>query len=194
MGKKLLSIIALLGLFIVSGYLFYTLYLSEKVEIKKEIEEVSQEIQELAHLGFGNNSHAVQLLIGFQDWLLTDRSESNAVWDLSKLALLHRTILKSYLYDMQDSKKNGVIFSKKYQQFVYNNMVRLTISLSELEKNSDIPQEELQKKYVRIKEIAKQSFQYALREFQGLKINESFLHDQLTEKIRTWQILERLVS
>ncbi len=197
-------------LFAACGWLFYR-YFKRWARIRSDRDTVVQmrkELVEYKRLGFGQESELVTILTKRlhqqkmkkraikQQWFLVASAVSEqSRMHLQRLFDLNRKMLMGYIHDVQEYKKRGVSSSDPIVRFSYDKMVRLTIALSELERqlNTSIVDGEFSKRLRRMQEITKQSILQCKDRLHGCGDDEKlFVREQLTRRIRELDQLERI--
>jgi hypothetical protein len=214
MNRKQITSIGLLIsaflLFAACGWLFYR-YFKRWARIRAErdiVVEMRKELAEYKQLGFGEDSELVAILSKRlyqqkqkkraikQQWFMV----ASAVSEQSRLHLqrlfdLNRKMLMGYIHDVQEYKKRGIPSSDPLVRFSYDKMVRLTIALSELERqiNTTMVDGEFSKRLRRMQEITKQSIMQCKDRLLACADDEQrSVREQLTRRIRELDQLERI--
>ena len=207
--KQIISIGLLIGAFLLfsaCGWLFYR-YFKRWSRIRAErdtVVEMRKELAEYKRLGFDEESELVTILSNRlyqqkmkkravkQQWFLV----ASAVSEQSRLHLqrlfdLNRKMLMGYIHDLQEYKKQGLPSSNPLVRFSYDKMARLTIALSEIERqlNTSIVDGEFSKRLRRMQEITKQSIVQCKDRLQGC-CDDEFVRIQLTRRVRELDQLE----
>lgn len=197
-------------LFAGCGWLFYH-YFKRWARIRADRDTVVQmrkELVEYKRLGFGQESELMTILTKRlyqqkqkkrnikQQWFLVASAVSEqSRMHMQRLFDLNRKMLMGYIHDVQEYKKRGVSSSDPIVRFSYDKMVRLTIALSELERqlNTSIVDGEFSKRLRRMQEITKQSIMQCKDRLCSCCDDEKlFIREQLTRRLRELDQLERI--
>ncbi len=209
--KQIVSIGLLISAFLLfsaCGWLFYR-YFKRWARIRVErdtVIEMRKELAEYKQMGFDEESELVTILSNRlyqqkmkkraikQQWFVV----VNAVSEQSRIHLkrlfdLNRKMLMGYVHDIQEYKKRGLPSSDPLVRFSYDKMARLTIALSELERqlNTTIVDGEFSKRLRRMQEITKQSILQCKDRLLACCDDEAlFVREQLTRRVRELDCLE----
>jgi len=197
-------------LFVGCGWLFYR-YLKRWARIRAErdtIIEMRKELAEYKRLGFDEDSELVTILskrihqqkqkkraIKQQWFLVASAVSEQSRAHLQRLFDLNRKMLMGYINDVQEYKKRGIPSSDPIVRFSYDKMVRLTIALSELERqlNTSMVDGEFSKRLRRMREITKQSIMQCKDRLRVCSDDEKlFVREQLTRRLQELDQLERI--
>lgn len=189
-------------------------------EQRQVIRETKKEIDEFHQLGFADNSELIQLLQGRLQ-RAQDRLEDIAhTWmalkaaqqvspvtkqHLRQVIKINKKMLLSYINDIKEYRRLGLSNSHNIIKFAHDKIVRLTIALAELERQSndisDITQNEYIQRLARMHDINKQSiahFKHELHAYNTASGNDAkkmiFAREQLTKKMRAMYQLERILE
>ncbi len=219
MGKKQIILISSFVLTITVcvpfGWLFF-LHVQQWSFINTEREKIGlikQEIAQYQQLGFAEESELIVLLrqrlhqkkmkkrARKYQWSVADSSSAHGDThvQLERLFGLNRTMLMSYMKDVQEYKKLGMPNSHTIIRFSYDKIVRLTIALSELERqlHDGSEQGEFTKRVQRMQDITNQSIvQYkdALQQCGDDTKKSTFLRMQLTARMKELDMLDAVKS
>lgn len=199
-------------LFVGCGWLFYR-YFKRWARIRAErdvVREMRKELAEYQRLGFGKESELVAILTKRlqqqkmkkraikQQWFwITHAVSEQSRPHLERLFDLNKKMLMGYMQDLQEYKKQGIPASASIVRFSYDKIVRLTIALSELERQltSAAINGEFSQRLRRMQEITKQSICHCkslLRKCSHADEHAQFVRMQLTRRVRELDQLERV--
>ncbi len=193
---------------------------------REAVQQVRHELTEYQGLGFDEETELIALLqkrLQYQrmrkravkyEWKIAHNTNESDREHLQKLFDLNKKMLAGYVQDLQEYRKLGMPTSCDIIRFSYDKMVRLTIALSELERQlaacpiggcegvlvADGAEGEFGKRVRRMKEITTQSIaQYkdALRVYydEGVDTQDpriQFLRTQLTARVKQMNQLDTI--
>ncbi len=195
------------------GYMFVqrrTVLEAERQKIRK----LQREVAEFERLGFNEDTQLMRSLREREVWLSNKRKALEGQWflpaksnsqDLCNPATIvqmyqvTKNALRTYVNDIQQYRKKGVVLDSTEVQFAYDKIVRLTIALAQLDQqrsNSDDLVDEMFyhdcfERLERMREITNLSIAHAKQKLQKYRENGTkethaitqLLREQLTQKI-----------
>ncbi len=162
-------------------------------EQKEHAYTIDREIVSMQALGFAPESELVSLLAKQRDILFSHNQLPDPV-QLESLLSLNRKMLMSYVNEIKILRKQGVDAGSNLMKFAYDKVIRLTISVAELERQLKAELRdytEFQKRVDRMKEITRQSvshYKKQLRQYLTQGISEEDERMQYVRRILTIRV------
>lgn len=170
--RYILSVVVstiIIGLIFFYLFKYFNRYTSLRAQ-KQLTQQLDQDIQALQALGFAPNSDLLMVLRKHKAQMFQS-ADKGQEFCIDRVRELQKRLLMSYVAEAKSLKRQGVDLKSSDMRFAYDTIIRLTIGVSELERQAKLSQsdpEEFQKRMDRMKEITRQSIVHYKRKLADL--------------------------